>query len=314
MGNHARIESSEVASFLTTRSRNSELWFVNNPDLEEAILEYAAKYSTTREVKLYGLAIEGNHIQAPAHFPKENRGDFMRDLNSNVAKSVKRFCPEYPGGTFWERRYSNEFLPGDEDIEEYFFYTVLQPVQDGLVERLSDYPGYNCFHDAVHGIGRDFRLLDRKAFHAARKRNPSTPIKDFYKTYTLKYQRLPGYEDLSQRDYALLMQKKLEQRRVQIVNTRKAEGKGFLGRARLLQVRPGTRPLNTKTSTRDSHRPRILSICPIRRAEYRAWYFNIYFAYKEASLRYRSGELLTEFPKGTYRPYCKYASPLNLPQ
>ena len=29
-----------------------------------------------------------------------------------------------------------EFLPADEDLEEYFFYTVLQTVQDGLVEKI----------------------------------------------------------------------------------------------------------------------------------------------------------------------------------
>jgi len=62
MGYHPRFECRERASFLTTRSRNSELWFVNNPKLEQAILGYAARYAQRRKVKLYALAIEGNHI------------------------------------------------------------------------------------------------------------------------------------------------------------------------------------------------------------------------------------------------------------
>lgn len=65
---HPRIESKELASYVTSRSRNSELWFINNLRLEEAILGYLAKYLERYKVKLYGIAIEGNHIQGPAHF------------------------------------------------------------------------------------------------------------------------------------------------------------------------------------------------------------------------------------------------------
>ena len=87
---HPRIECEEVSSFQTTRTRNSELWFVNNPALEEAILGYAARYTTRYEAKIYALAIEGNHIQKVALFPKANRANFMRAFNSAVARAVPR--------------------------------------------------------------------------------------------------------------------------------------------------------------------------------------------------------------------------------
>ena len=158
MGYHPRIESKTLCSFLTTRSRNSELWFVNNAALEEAILAFTARSSERYNVKLYALAIEGNHKQMLAKFPDGNRSNFMRDLNSSVARAIPRYTKEYPGGRFWGRRYSQEFVPGDEDIESRFFYTVLQPVQDGLVSKISEYPGYNCFHDAIYGIKRKFKV------------------------------------------------------------------------------------------------------------------------------------------------------------
>ncbi|MDC0358890.1 hypothetical protein OAO01_08745, partial [Oligoflexia bacterium] len=79
-----RIESKELGSYLTTRSRNSELWFINNRPLERAILGYAAKYSKRYSTKLFALAIEGNHIQGAALFPEANRASFMRDFNSSV--------------------------------------------------------------------------------------------------------------------------------------------------------------------------------------------------------------------------------------
>ena len=105
------------------------------------------------------------------------------------------------------------------------------------------------------------------------------------------------------------MYEKLEERRVKIVNERKATGKGFLGPERLRAVVPGSKPKSTKTSKITDNRPRILSICPERRQHYKAWYFDTYFAYKEASRRYRAGELGVEFPKGTYRPHVRAHAP-----
>jgi len=308
MGYHPRFECRKRASFLTTRSRNSELWFVNNKNLEQAILGYAARYRQRRNVKLYALAIEGNHIQTPAHFPEANRADFMRDLNSSVARSVARLAPEYPGGRFWERRYSAEIVP-DEDLEKQFFYTVLQPVQDGLVERISQYPGYNCFNDAVKGIKRKFRVVNWAKYNAAKRYKKRIRIKDYIDTYELVYERLPGYEDLSQKEYETLMRQKLEEKRLEIVRKRKAEGKGFAGREALLKTVPGSIPRNTKTSTIDSHRPRALSDCPQRRKEALEWYFAMYSAYKEASMSYRAGDLNVEFPEGTYRPHLFHPPP-----
>jgi hypothetical protein len=302
MGYHARIEKNNVASFLTTRSRNSALWFINNHKLEEAILGYTAKFAARYNVKFYALAIEGNHIQAPALFPGANRAGFMRDWNSAIARAVPRFTPEYDGGRFWGRRYSNEFLPAAEDIEEYFFYTVLQPVKDGLVEKISDYPGYNCFHDAIWGIERQFKVVRWAEYNDAKRFSDDVKLVDFVDVVTLKYERLPGYEELPQKEYALLMMKRLEERRQKIVQDRYACGLGFKGRAAMKQAERGAKPSATKRSHRYSHRPRILAVCAARRHAWKKWYFEIYFAYKEASKLYRAGNRNVEFPEGTYRP------------
>ena len=302
MGYHPRIETADFASFLTTRSRNSEVWFVNNRPLEEAILGYGAKYQQRYGVTLYGLAIEGNHIQATAHFPQLNRASFMRDLNSSIARAIPNYCPKYAGGRFWQRRYSAEYLPGKEDIEEWFFYTALQPIQDGLVERLSEYPSYNCFYDAVHGIERTVKVVRWKEYHNAKRRNPEVLVRDFTDSFSLRYSRLPGYEDLSREEYVKLMYQKLEIRRREIVRKRKEKGLGFLGREKLLQTKPGSRPRKTKTSNSSSHRPRVLSICARRRKFGLAWYFSIYRQFKKASQKFRRGDFSTAFPEGTYRP------------
>lgn len=299
MGCHPRIETSKMATFQTTRTRCSELWFVNNKPLEEAILGYAAKYSIRYDVKLYAFAIEGNHIQFPAHFPRANRAQFMRDLNSSVARAVPRYQSLHPAGRFWARRYSAEFLPSPEDIEEQFFYTVLQAVQDGLVDDIYQYPGYNCFEDAIMGRARKCTVVRWKQYNDARRWDPNLPVADFTDVFELKYERLPGYDDLSPQEYAERMRAKLAERTAEILTKR---GKKSVGPSALKRVKPGSRPHRTKTSTINSHRPRILSKNNERRAQGKAWYFSIYSRYREASEQYLRGISNVEFPPGTYKP------------
>ncbi len=276
------------------------MWFVNNPELEHAILGYAARYSTRYEVKLYALAIEGNHIQSPAHFPNGNRAHFMRDFNSSVARAIPRYQPDYPGGRFWARRYSAEYLPGSHDLEEYFFYTVLQPVNDGLVDDIKQYPGYNCFEDAVTGTARKYKVINWKQFNDARRWDSSVSVEDFTELCTLRYERLPGYESLSNAQYEAMMRAKLAERTMKLLHARNS--KPCLGAAKLKEIQPGTRPKNSKTSGPQDHRPRVLSKNPVRRSAGQAWYFSIHFAYKKASKQYRAGNLDVKFPDGTYKP------------
>lgn len=282
---------------------------MNNQRLEEVTLGYVAKYSKRYNVKLYAFAMEGNHLHSVAHYPDANRADFSRDLHSSVARNVQRYTPEFPGGRLWARRYSGEILPAPEDIEEYFFYTVLQPIEDGLVASLKDYPFYNCFHDAIYGIKRQFKVVNWTTFNAARRYDPYASIRDHIEYVELEYARLPGYEEMSKKEYVKLMLRKLHAREQELVAKRLREGKGFLGRDALLKMPRGALPVSSKKSSRYSHRPRVLSVCPIRRQQYLSWYFTVCGDYKQASRSYRSGNLTVAFPAGTYRPYLKTGPP-----
>ena len=102
--------------------------------MELVILGYLAKYAERYQVKIYAFAIEGSHLHLLALFPKGNRKDFMRDFASQVAKLIRLTYPGAPRGGIFERRYSAELVPfHKDDIEDRYFYTVLQAVQDCLV-------------------------------------------------------------------------------------------------------------------------------------------------------------------------------------
>ena len=175
-------------------------------------------------------------------------------------------------------------------------------MKDGTVERISDYPGYNCFRDAICGTRRKFKVVNWRAYHERKRWNPQVSIRDFTQECVLEYARLPGYESLSQSEYKKVMLEKLEARRQALLKKRAAEGKGFAGREALLAKTPGSRPHVTKVSERHSHRPRVLSVFDDIRAAAREWYFDVLWQYRAASKEYRNGNLSVFFPPGTYRP------------
>lgn len=295
-----RFECAKIASFQTTRARHSELWFVGNQKLEQAVLGYAARYVERYQVKLYALSVEGNHIHNVAHFEKANRAQFMRDFNSSVARAVPRYQTAHPGGQFWGERYSSEYLPGDSDIEDKFFYTVLQPVNDGLVDDIRDYPWYNCFEDAITAREVPYKVIRWKQYNDARRFNPKVPIENYTEIVMLKYTRLPGYENLSQAEYEAKMREELIKRTAEAIAKRK--GKRALGVEKLLRIRAGSRPRQSKQRVRGESRPRVLSKDPILCAKGYRWHTDKCSDFRASSRQFRKGDLLVEFPKGSYRP------------
>lgn len=312
MGYHPRIETALAGSFITTRCRNSELWFVGvNPRLEETLIGSVARCADRYHAKVYALGIEGNHVHMLANFPELNRADFMRDVNSAHARAVQRHVKDFPGGGLWGRRYSSEIVPFP-DFEKQFFYIVLQAVQDGFVSKISEWPFYNCFNDAIWGRTRKFKVIRWGDYHVAVRNGHQVTPDDFADEVSLTYERLPGYEHLSQIEYAKLMRQKLEEYRQEVLKKRIAEGKTeFLGREKLLKMVPGSRPVHSKTSRRDSHRPRVLSACPERWRFWMDFYFGHYWAFKEASAKFKAGDIGVEFPLGMYRPNLFVGPPVD---
>ena len=84
-----------------------------------------SEYRELRSVKLYAFDLQGNHHHRVTDFPLANRAHFMRDFNSMTAKLVQGNVSGIEPGKFRERRYANQLLPQEEDVEKWFFYCAL---------------------------------------------------------------------------------------------------------------------------------------------------------------------------------------------
>jgi hypothetical protein len=244
----------------------------------------------------------GNHYHILLRFNEPNKAAFFRDLNARIAEAVRACVKEFVGGKLLGERYADQALPEDADTEDKFFYAALQPVSSGLTERVSEYPAYNSFQDASTATVKEYEVVDWAAYNSRRRYNKSLSIKDFTKSYPLVFTRLPGYEDLSYREYRQYLLKQLELRRVKVVNARKKEGKGFAGPEALAEIRPGSKPAESKKRKRGECRPVVISSNREARAKYLDWYFRLKEKHAQASERYRKGDWEVEFPEGTYPP------------
>ena len=288
-----------MPQLITCRTINSALWFVNNKELELAILAYLAKYLEKYQVIIYAFVLLGNHYHLLVKFPHGRRSEFFRDFNARIAELVRFYVPEFLGGPLFERRFTPQVLPLDEDLEKYFYYCALQPVSTGLTERISDYDGYNSFTQAATQTVKEFRLCNYGAYNAARRTNPSISKSLFYEYHTLKYEPLPRYQELPRAEYKTKLHQLLEERRGEIIEEHRAKGKSFPRKEQLKAVRAGTIPQNTK---KGGVRPLVLSVSMEAKKQYLAWYFSVVEAYRLAVERYRKGEFGVEFPPGTFRP------------
>ena len=165
-----RIEADNLVNFTTIRTQQSRLWFSNNAKLEESLLGNLAKCIDRYKAKIYAFSLEGNHKHELMSFIDGSRAAFFRDFNADVARGIHRHCKGFPEGTCWARRYSNEFVPRDEDIENQFWYLALQQVKDGLVASIQEWPWYNFFYDAIKGKEREFKVVNWAKYNSDKRK------------------------------------------------------------------------------------------------------------------------------------------------
>lgn len=304
MGQDLRIEHPDHASFITTKTLHSRLWFHRNEKLQNLILAHLAKYQEKYGVIVYYFVLLGNHYHLGARFPNCNRAAFMRDFNRAISRVTNSHAHNYPGGPLWARRYRPLVIVEETGYEASFLYAALNPVSTGLVEKLSDYKefGYSSCYESIKEAKKKFTMVDWRTYRDRVRYNKKLTPKDFEHTYTLTYSRLPGYEELSAKEYETLFCQKVELRRKEIIERRRSEKKSFAGVALLQRTTAGSQPRSTKKSKRHDPRQLIWTSCQTTKRWYLDLYFDTRAAFTLAYQRLKEGARDILFPSGTYHP------------
>jgi len=290
--------------FITSRTILSRLWFKLTPQLCDFFHAALARYQEIYQVEIYAFCLMGNHYHLLARFPKGNRALFERDFNSIIARALPRLVKGFPGGKLWARPYKLQIVPDYPDIVDRFLYTVLNPVSSGITTNPTSLNRPNALSIIKEGGERICRWFNRTNYENAKRRNPNVDKERYYTNHTLRISRLPGMKTLPNSQYVAMIEELVAERRNNILKDRRSKGFGFLGEKILESQKAGVKPRHTKTSTRESQNPLVLSLCHKTRQRVLKLYLDIVERYKVASYKFRNRIEGFEFPTNTYMPPC----------
>lgn len=292
-----------MSSFITRRFRNSQLAYANNSNLESRVLGALGKYIEKYDAKIYAFTTFGSHDHPMMQFKPRTKSRFFQDFGARTAEAVKKHVPNFGTGSVFERRPSEQAITDDANSHlEKLMYTIMQPILAGLCKNLSDYPGFNSYKYILSGKPLEVEFFNGSDFRRAKKKNKDVDPALFIEKYQIKFERVPGYEHLSQKDYSKLIQGEYEKRRIQIIKDFDAKGHVWPSPESLRRTRCTNCAKKPKRSSRESKRPLVLSLCLARKAEFLNYYFSVLVAFKKASKEYLLGNRNAEFPPGTCIP------------
>ena len=270
MSQPLRIDYPEgMSSFVTRRFRNSQLLYANNKGLESRVLGALGKYLKKYDAKIFAFTIFGSHDHPMIQFKPKTKSAFFRDLGARTAEAVKKYVPSFGTGAVFERRPSEQAITDDmESHLDRLMYTILQPIQAGLCKNLSDYPGFNSYKYIISGKSLIVEFFNGAEYRKARRRNKDVDPALFIERFEIIFEKIPGCEHMSQKEYSKFIQDEYNKRREAIIKEFEDKGHVWPSISSLRSTKSTDCAKSPKRSTRESKRPLVLSLCMERRAAF----------------------------------------------
>jgi REP element-mobilizing transposase RayT len=272
--------------YLVTRRCSERRFFLKPSRVTTGIFLYVLALAARRYgVRIHAFCVLSNHYHLLVTDPEARLPAFVQYLDSLVARATNASLGRFEG--FWAAAVSYSAVAHEDpaDIVAKAAYVLANPVAAGLVRRGSEWPG---LWTSPRQIGAATLVARRpKVFFCSGGYLPES--------VELTLAPPPGFtsaEEFQTRVASELL--RLEQ---QAARDAGAEGRPFVGAARVLAQSPFARPppgeprfrLNPRVAARDKWK-RIEAICRLKEflSEYRA------------AWRARRAGLDTLFPAGTY--------------
>lgn len=286
---------------ITCRSRNSELLLVPNPKINNCIGGIIAKYSAKYCINLYAAVALGNHYHILASAPDGNLHLFAENVNREIAKRINRMLGR--SGSLWGRRYDDQIVVEPIDALEGLLYILTNPVKHGMVSHPRHWPGFTTYWPTVKNVVQEYSVTDYTELNKARRRavlkGEYIRESDYETKYKIEIKPIPIFKELGANLRLDKVKMLIDKRARNLCDKRQSEGLGFLGRKAVLsQAAIGNFPKKTNRSKR----PACYSKCPETIARFIEKLKIRRALYTESSIRFRLGDLTTEFPLFCFYP------------
>jgi hypothetical protein len=238
---------------------------------------------------VFAAVVMTNHVHLVVSAPGKNLARFMGYFKARVAMSINLLLGR--SGNIWHRRYDAQAILSEEAAVGCVRYTLANPQNAKLVRHIDEWPGFVALAGRTTQSDLTTEWFDWTAWHVARCPRDLAP---FRRTTTLCLHKLPSQAARADCDYL----------RDLLATVRPLhEGERVLGIEQILATDFDARPARPKRM----RRPYAFGTpCELRayfdrcRATYAA-----YDLCRECLLR---GEIVLEWPPGTYAPGRSYAA------
>jgi len=237
----------------------------------------------------YGLgAVPGRELEV---------SEFLRNFNSSLARGINRTLGR--SGALFSSKLRAEAIGNEQDLERKLLYAVMNPVKDGLIDSISRYPGFTCYHHLAHGAPLQFDYIDWQAWWRDGGPRNRKPLSDYRRFTKVELTPLPHWEGMTEAQRQSRFRHLVKEEEARLRALRAAEGRTVIGLRKLAELDPRARPKTPKESGR---RPYIHTSDPELRRDYEAHRRDVCRSHRASSIRFLGGELDVEFPAYTYRP------------
>ena len=297
MGWPTRMYEPGLIYFATIRCLHGRLLLRPSKRTNDVLGGVLSRAVRRNEVELFAFVFFSNHLHILVRAPKGNLPAFMQYLLTNISKKVGALVDWK--GPLWERRYSAEPVLDEDALLARLRYVISHGVKEGLVHRCAEWPGLNCLPELLGKAPRQFSWFDWSRRWLARSGQgvPGRFDQRFATQETLQLRLLP-LARFSRRSTWL----KFLRRAIRAVEQQGLrEHARVLGPAGVLAQDPHHRPERPKRT----RRPWCHTVSRRIRALFMERYRAFCEAFREASVRWRQGDLTAVFPEYAFRPFLR---------
>ena len=222
---------------------------------------------------------------------------FMGYINSNLARKIGRLV-DWPD-KIWSRRYQAIVISSETAAQtERLRYLLAHGVKEGLVERVTEWPGAHCAQALLTGEALQGYWYDGTQEYAARRRGEELDRMRFASPEVLILSPLPCLRHLSEDIRRKLIADLIAEIESEAASLRKRTGGQVLGASAVRGQHPFDRPKKSKKSPA----PLFHAASKLIRRELYEMYAWFVGAFREASEKLRGGNRTAPFPAGSFPP------------
>jgi len=254
-------------------------------------------------LEIYAFIFLSNHFHILCSDTKGTLAAFMCYFQANVAKAINREIGRK--GSFWSREYDDVIVDGENEFWDRYAYTIGNAVKAGLVNKSSEWFGWNSLEGAMSDGKYSFEMLNRTKIHNATRRGQKVDVSKFIEKWAFELTPPPFLEEKTDAEKKRFIKELVKGAEAEYRSKR--GNKPPLGVENILKQRPTDRPRNPSFS------PRIKVFCfdRERRHEWLNGYRNFVGGYREIFDGFRKASSkrrrpTVEWPPGSYPPSCWY--------